>query len=728
MNALPGHLDAAPQPPLRSVPSALDRPLTVTFFANRGATFKVEETLALRELAGRIRDATAETKDALPWLKLAAFGDQRTARGALRHDGNVLAISGIEADYDAGTMSVDAARDVLAAADVAAVLYTSPSHTEDAPRWRVLCPLTEEAPPAARAALVARINGLFGGALAAESFTLSQSFYFGSVRSNPSHRVVLIEGRPIDLAEELDTGAIGRPARAQPDPSPAPAPAHLYHPAEGGTGYGRAALASECDAIRAAAEGSKHDTLNKAAFSIGGLVGAGALPEGEAFAALSDAVADIRPACRDFRAAERTLRRAFDDGKGAPRTVPEMTVCEVDGIVDGVDMRAFLAKIGALKVPTAAAAGDTLATPAAANGATTSRLHIVNPASLAGQFAPPRAWIVMDWLPVGHVTANYGDGGTGKTLVAQQLMAACATGTPWLGLAVTQCRSFALFCEDDEAELHRRQAAINEAFGLDFGALEAMRWVSGVGADNTLATFGADGAMHVKPLFHELKQAASDHGARLVILDTAADLFAGNENDRGQVRRFIGLLNRLAQDIGGAVLLNAHPSRTGLNSGALDGGSTAWSNSVRSRWSLAYPPAAQGEEPDTSKRILTRRKANYSAIGDTIRLNWSNGTLRPAVTPTALAGHAKRADAARVFLTLLDRCEGSGVRVSHSKNAGNWAPAVFAKRPDAEGFTRKDFDAAMSALFASEDIEVQDYGRKGDPRWRIVPTNRDRDE
>ena len=356
------------------------------------------------------------------------------------------------------------------------------------------------------------------------------------------------------------------------------------------------------------------------------------------------------------------------------------------------------------------------------------RLNIINPAQLAGLFAPPREWIVPDWLPVGHVTANYGDGGTGKTQAAQQLITACATGTPWLGLAVTRCRSFALFCEDDQAELHRRQEAINEAFGLDMGGLDAMRWVSGVGQDNTLATFRPDGAMQVRPLFHGLKQAAADHGARLVILDTAADLFAGNENDRGQVRRFIGLLNGLAQDIGAAVLLNAHPSRTGMATGNLDGGSTAWSNSVRSRWSLAYPPAADGEAPDTSRRILKRRKANYAAIGDTIRLNWSNGTLRAAVAPTALAGQAQRADAARVFLTLLDRCEASGVRVSHSKNAGNWAPAVFAKRPDAEGFTRKDFDGAMSGLFASEDIEVQDYGRNGDPRWRIVPTNRERDE
>jgi RecA-family ATPase len=50
------------------------------------------------------------------------------------------------------------------------------------------------------------------------------------------------------------------------------------------------------------------------------------------------------------------------------------------------------------------------------------------------------------------------------------------------------------------------------------------------------------------------------NGARLVPLDTAADLFGGNENDRSQVRRFIGLLNYLAIEIDGAVLLTNIPT------------------------------------------------------------------------------------------------------------------------------------------------------------------------
>jgi hypothetical protein len=82
-------------------------------------------------------------------------------------------------------------------------------------------------------------------------------------------------------------------------------------------------LQRECEAIRTAPDGAKNATLNKAAYSIGGLVSAGALSQGEAFAELSAALQAILPYCKDKRAAENTLRKAFQDGMGRPRDVPE---------------------------------------------------------------------------------------------------------------------------------------------------------------------------------------------------------------------------------------------------------------------------------------------------------------------------------------------------------------------------------------------------------------------
>jgi len=77
-----------------------------------------------------------------------------------------------------------------------------------------LCPLSEAMPPDRRSPLLGRLNGLFRGVFARESWTLSQSYYFGSIRDNPSHQVELIDGTPIDQHDDLDAIWIGPPAGA----------------------------------------------------------------------------------------------------------------------------------------------------------------------------------------------------------------------------------------------------------------------------------------------------------------------------------------------------------------------------------------------------------------------------------------------------------------------------------------------------------------------------------
>jgi hypothetical protein len=108
------------------------------------------------------------------------------------------------------------------------------------------------------------------------------------------------------------------PPKALEAPRPAPAPRQSGD----GTRYGMQALDNECQAILSAPDGAKHDTLNRAAFSMGGLVEAGELIEGPAFAALTSALAGIRHRCDDFRAAEKTLRDAFRAGMAKPRETP----------------------------------------------------------------------------------------------------------------------------------------------------------------------------------------------------------------------------------------------------------------------------------------------------------------------------------------------------------------------------------------------------------------------
>jgi P4 family phage/plasmid primase-like protien len=294
----------------------------LTIFQTAKADRKEERRFNLQELEALVIGETAPTKDALPWLKLARFGDKRTKRGSLRHDANVLGITGIEADYDGEKIAFEVAVEKLAGAGIRSLLYTSPSHTEDTPRWRVLCPTSKELPPEARGHLVARLNGILGGILAPESFTLSQSYFYGAIGRNPSHQAVNLPGKPIDEAEELDAGAIGKPSKPKVPPAGRSQREVGFTFQHHGTAWGRAALVRECNAIRAAGPGQKWHAINRAGYAIGGLVAAGELQEGPALASLKDAVHSLEAQCDDFGHALRTLEMGFADGKAAPRAAP----------------------------------------------------------------------------------------------------------------------------------------------------------------------------------------------------------------------------------------------------------------------------------------------------------------------------------------------------------------------------------------------------------------------
>ena len=175
--------------------------LTFSVFANTSAQSLKQHTLTWDELVELLTNPKERaSKGECPLLKLATFGDVATPRGSLRHDGNVLEVYGVEADYDAGEVGLMQAYTDLAAYQIEALLYTSPSHTAEAPRWRVLAPLSKAHAPRDRARLVAMLNYALGGILAPESFTLSQTFYFGRV-AGAEYQTLRVHGQLLDTLD-----------------------------------------------------------------------------------------------------------------------------------------------------------------------------------------------------------------------------------------------------------------------------------------------------------------------------------------------------------------------------------------------------------------------------------------------------------------------------------------------------------------------------------------------
>ncbi len=188
--------------------------VTVTFFEDWTARRKTEERLSLEALAERIRASTAPAKGDLPWLKFARFGSVPTKNGSLRWNGNVTELSGVVGDYDGEQMSIDEAVERLDKAGITALVYSSPSHMWDGhgPRWRVCCSFSVPLPPDQHHQMMSRLNGVLGGVLAPESWTLSQAYYYGAVEGRPEPHIEIVDGTAtLDRCDELDETAIDKP-------------------------------------------------------------------------------------------------------------------------------------------------------------------------------------------------------------------------------------------------------------------------------------------------------------------------------------------------------------------------------------------------------------------------------------------------------------------------------------------------------------------------------------
>ncbi len=290
--------------------------------------------------------------------------------------------------------------------------------------------------------------------------------------------------------------------------------------------------------------------------------------------------------------------------------------------------------------------------------------------------AVQRDWVIPGWLPAGRVTRLSSHGGSGKTYLALELATAIAAaadpddgstasgawrgyegvGTPVLArsasapgyteipdlenqnrdgrqrrteqfrlaLEATPAPVLFLTWEDEPEEFGRRMARIPSGRGEEVkGRLHGLYMErSGplwgpreFGHIDTMATL-TDTGRFVEDWIRRLRP-------RLVVIDPVAAAYAGSENDRAAVRRWLSHLNALARDTGTAILIVSHPPKT---SGAKYSGSTDWDNGVRAAWTLdpANAPGCSLEGDEKAQGLsLTLTKSNYSRVGQRIWLRWT---------------------------------------------------------------------------------------------------------
>jgi RecA-family ATPase len=340
--------------------------------------------------------------------------------------------------------------------------------------------------------------------------------------------------------------------------------------------------------------------------------------------------------------------------------------------------------------------------------------QVLYPASWYGTEPEPVRWLVRNCVPRGTVVLLSGDSGLGKSLLMQQLQTCLTLGRPWLGFEVECVRSFGFYCEDPRNILELRQLALCTHFGVDQRDLEDMSLSSRVGMDNILMDFKRrTDAGKTTAVFEQIRAHISDFGAQLVIIDTLAHTFNGNENIRAQVTAFVSALQQLATEMDGAVILNSHPSVSSMASGTGYSGSTAWRASVRAHMYLKRPKGFDDEadEADNDERILKTMKSNWGPGSGVTKLRWQDGVfVRTEPERAPVSGHMGHLQIRHDLLEAVRYLIRHGERVAAGSTSRTCLSNLVKNLPSCRRYKRADILYAQDKLLEEGKLVIVELG------------------
>jgi RecA-family ATPase len=368
----------------------------------------------------------------------------------------------------------------------------------------------------------------------------------------------------------------------------------------------------------------------------------------------------------------------------------------------------------------------------------------IRAATFDGQKAPQRRWLVNNRIPMRNVTLLSGDGAVGKTTIALQLAVAVATDAlDWLQNVIDERGPVMFFTAEEEMpEVHFRLEQIVDYYpDLMWTDLSNLHLLSRAEGDCVLAVPHRTHILAKTDHYAQLELSIKQIQPKLVILESAADLFAGNEIDRSQVRKFISLLRELAIKYDCVVLLLSHPSVAGMASGTGMAGSTQWNNAVRSR--MYFKTVKSGKEQDdfdddaeavkdsgSDFRELQYLKNNRAKYGDKIRLVYTNGLFLPERQPAPADKAAQDSKAEEIFMLLLRKFNSDGSdRNATVKKGGTFAPFLFASEREAKQarVTKAMLTQAMERLITAKKIRSSISGPQSKRRSRLIVIGDDPD-
>ncbi|MBT9488835.1 MAG: AAA family ATPase [Rubrivivax sp.] len=590
---------------------------------------------------------THKRKDQCPLIKLATFGDIKTPAGSLRHNANMVAVHGVEGDYDGGQVTVEETVKRLRRHGIEALVYTTPSHTDAAPRWRVLAPLSRLVSPAERAGLVARLDVALGGILAAESHTQSQAFYFGRVGSN--YEAKQIAGAFIDQAEVVGAPppvALPGSSAAVATPIPAPSPqqdsneiARDFEQIERQGAIGKVTEETLQDLQSALAKVSAFDR--------------------NTWIAVGQALASLKGTMWEAEVKAMWITWSATASSHNPQTDPA-TWDNLKG--DRSDYRAVFNKAKEngwdprQRAKTSRSTTPATHTPAApaSSKREKSRSTRGNEAAavevllIRGSDLKPEAirWVWPQWLARGKLHLLGGKPGQGKTTLALALATSATSGGRWPDGTRAEPTNVLIWSGEDDPK--DTLVPRLRAMGAD---MSRVHFVDGV-MEGDRRPF--DPATDVVLLLEAVRK-VGDVG--MVIVDPIVSVVTGDSHHNAEVRRALQPLVDLGMALDAAVLGITHLSKSTKGQDPIDRviGSVAFSAVARV---IFIATKDQSGAAGADGRILVRAKSNIGPDGDGFgyALRQEELAAYPGVTGSCvLWGASIKGDARQ----LLERAEGS---------------------------------------------------------------------
>ena len=301
------------------------------------------------------------------------------------------------------------------------------------------------------------------------------------------------------------------------------------------------------------------------------------------------------------------------------------------------------------------------------------------------------------------------------------------TGTEWLGSFPEQGGAFYLGAEDEADEIHIRLPTSPSTVGVSFKELmeRGLKVLPLLGQDSMLCVpSGGGNRIEITPLYRRLYRGGRRPQAQ-------------EHLDRHPVAR---VRRRRDQPGSGLRLRHAHagPGQGGGGLGddpepSLPDRHRVWLRSVRlDGVARCVPVPAVSSRVKSATRTQTRptttcassssRRTSTGRTGRPVILRYKDGLFLPEYGRTTAEKLAKDALARQVFEHLVEQFSEQRRNVSHTPNANNYAPAVFAKEKKSKDLKlrKQDFEEAMRDLFNQGRIAVEEYGKASNLHTRLV--------